>query len=80
MNIHEDINDIIEAKDENKILSTDIKNKMRRAIIYFIYKSIEKFIKGQEEHGGNLTERNLDEEVYNELIDLYWYNEANKWK
>lgn len=68
------------TKDIDKILSTDTIAKMSYSLAVFQYKAIAKFINGQKEHGGNLADRNLDEEISMEHIDLFWYNEAKAWK
>lgn len=50
------------------------------SITAFCENAIAKFIKGQLEHGGKLEDRDLDKEITLELLDLFWYNEAKKWK
>jgi hypothetical protein len=41
---------------------------------------VNKFIKGQQEHGGDIRDRKLDDELYQEQIDTFWYNAARYWK
>lgn len=70
------------------IHSIDIEGHLKEATIEHIADSltafcenaIAKFIKGQLEHGGKLEDRDLDKEITLELLDLFWYNEAKKWK
>jgi len=52
---------------------------MSTSLALFIDSAIDKFLKGQLEHGGDIRDRDLDEEIKNEHIDLFWYNEARKW-
>lgn len=68
------------TKDVDRILSQDTIDKMSYSLAVFQCKAIAKFIKGQKEHGGNLADRNLDEEISMECIDTFWYNEAKAWK
>lgn len=35
--------------------------------------SVIKYVKGQKEHGGKLTDRDCLEEAHMEIIDLSWY-------
>ena len=78
--LEDGIHCIIQEIDKKEVLSDDTIKKMETSLINFVINSTVKFIKGQKEHGGNLADRNLDEEITNETIDIYWYNEAKKWK
>lgn len=66
--------------DREHILDSVTKAKMAISLNTFVIESIEKFIKGQKEHGGNLVDRDLAKEISQETIDLFWYNEGQKWK
>lgn len=46
----------------------------------FVCKASIKYIKGQKEHGGHISDRDLDKEIDNELIDLFFYQYARKRK
>jgi len=46
----------------------------------FVKQAIGKYIRGQMEHGGNIEDRNLNHEIDQELIDLFFYHSANKRK
>ena len=74
--------DEIETVDTGKVLDEKMKADMALSLTRFTRDSIEKFIKGQIEHGhiGRLEERDLDKETYNEIIDLFFYNQAKTWK
>lgn len=39
-----------------------------------------KFDKGQLEHGGNIVDRILFDEMEKEIVDLWYYVQAAKWK
>lgn len=39
----------------------------------FVQKAARKYAKGKLEHGGRITERDLDVEIENEIIDLFHY-------
>lgn len=66
-----EVNPIIPPKAQNLLF--DILNNI-------IHDTIEKFEKGQIEHGGNLMERNLDVELHQESLDSIIYSTANKIK
>ena len=75
-----EIEKLIEILDKDNILSQLTRDKINIALTRFVEKSILKFIVGQKEHGGNLEDRNLDEEIYNEILDLHWYLTAKEWR
>lgn len=67
--IHESI--IVADKD-------DLLNLTQRVIFAselenFVFLAIQKFMKGQREHGGDLSDRDLNAEIDNEIIDLVIY-------
>lgn len=70
----------IYAKDKEEILSQQTRQQMASSLASFVDEAIEKFIKGQKEHGGNLADRNLDHEIRMETIDFFWYQSAKDWK
>jgi len=53
--------------------------QLAASLSQFCLKAITKFRVGQEEHGGDIQDRDLDEEIFNEIIDLMWYVYAKKW-
>lgn len=71
---------LIDCADKNKILSGETKENMTVALDKFVRDSVEKFIKGQTEHGGLLQDRDLDKEIQAEAIDFFWYNAAKQWR
>lgn len=76
-----DIKQLIDDLDKDNVLNKETRANMLGSLSEFVHKSIVKYIKGQKEHGGNLGSRiDLDQEIYNEQIDLFWYSEAKKWK
>ena len=67
------------ALDREGLLPIPVIDEMSGSLTQFCEAAIEKFIKGQKEHGGNITDRDLDEEVRKELLDIFWYTSAKKW-
>lgn len=55
------------------------KNLIANSLTRFVIDACEKYNKGQKEHGGNLWERQLQQEIRNELIDTFFYTEALAW-
>lgn len=53
---------------------------MRDSLHAFVLDAINKYYKGQREHGGDITDRNLYEEVRHEQIDQFWFHEAARWQ
>lgn len=45
----------------------------------FVFSAIKKFENGQKEHGGNITDRDLNLEISQEITDLFFYTRAQKW-
>lgn len=74
--------DVLERKlfTANVNLPVELKENMVISLGDFIRDSLDKYIAGQKEHGGDLRDRNLDEEIRKEQIDMFWYSEAKKWK
>jgi hypothetical protein len=70
----------IQLADKTHSLSEETRTKMAMALDYFIIDAIDKFIKGQKEHGGNIEDRDLDKEIRMEMIDSFWYQQAKLWK
>lgn len=44
----------------------------------FVVCSVDKFVKGQKEHGGDIRDRDLNREMMNEIIDLFHYLSFNQ--
>jgi hypothetical protein len=55
-------------------------DEMAVELTEFCSAAILKFFAGQKEHGGCITTRDLDKEIAQENIDLFWYIGAKKWK
>ena len=55
------------------------KRNMVISLTNFVIASVAKFNGGQIEHGGDIRDRDLKHEISQETIDLFWYNEAQKW-
>jgi len=74
------ISEYIEMIDITDAIDTQTKENMSVSLASFIEHGVTKFIAGQREHGGNITDRNLDQELRNEITDIMWYNYAKDWK
>lgn len=56
------------------------KQQMTDSLTLFVIGAIDKFMDGQEQHGGDICDRDLRAEIRDEQIDQFWYSEAEKWK
>lgn len=70
------LSNLISNKDTEDILDIETIEFMSETLATFINEAIDKFIKGQKEHGGNIKDRDLNKEINNEVIDLFWYLSA----
>lgn len=59
--------------DKDKVLTADVKKNMVNSYAVFIEQATAKFIRGQDEHGGDIRDRDLNKEMSAELIDLFFY-------
>src|SRR5438093_78183 len=78
--LHATISSLIWHRDRDKIISFKDKVHLTNSLKEFLVGSIDKFISGQQEHGGELIKRDLNVEISQEIIDLFWYNEFLKLK
>lgn len=53
---------------------------MVMSLAVFVHEAIDKYYKGQIEHGGDICDRDLKREIRQEQIDQFWFTEAEKWK
>lgn len=67
------------AQDKSKVLTLEVRDLIAQSLANFVQDAIAKFIKGQQEHGGDLRDRDLKKEIGMEHIDMFWYSEAGKW-
>lgn len=70
--------DLVQRRSEAAELSLSISEMtwMAFCLDQYVSDSIDKYIKGQKEHGGNILDRDLDHEIYMESIDRNWYEWA----
>ena len=66
--------------DYGDIIDIEERRLMASSLSVFVTKAVDKYFKGQKEHGGNITDKDLNAEIQNEITDLMWYNFANSWK
>lgn len=78
--IYQPIKFAIASADKNEVLSEERIEELAGNLTTFIEAAILKYIRGQEEHGGNISDRDLDTEILNEIIDLMHYHQARKEK
>jgi len=71
-----EINEFINSLDINHVISKEVRENMAFSLTRFLEHSIAKYIKGQEEHGGDIRDRDLAFEIEQEFYDTFWYNEA----
>jgi len=62
------------------VLSNEQRVFLASALAKFVTHATEKFIIGQKEHGGDITDRHLVAELQRELIDAWFYSEGIKKK
>jgi len=74
------VENIVREADDLNIVSEDITEQMVLSLTSFVLDAANKFVIGQQEHGGDIRSRNLNTEIKNEIIDLFWYNGAANWK
>ncbi|HTH21274.1 MAG TPA: hypothetical protein VL854_03580 [Nitrososphaeraceae archaeon] len=65
---------------DSGIITESRKQDIVDSLETFCMASMLKYIRGQKEHGDNITSRQLDAEIYNELVDIFWYTEAKQWR
>ena len=64
------------AKDDvNPVIQT----LMAESLTKFVINATYKFIRGQKEHGGDIRDKNLDQEIRQEHMDMFWYLRAQEW-
>lgn len=63
-----------------RVLSDEKVIQLTEDLATFVETAIVKYIKGQLEHGGNISDRDLDNEIDQEVIDLFFYQQARKRK
>lgn len=78
--IYKAILDHIECVDKFNDLNKENRERMATSLTRFSEQAIIKYIQGQKEHGGDITEKNLDKEIDQEIIDIFWYNNGRRWK
>lgn len=68
----------IQLPESFKSLSPENQQFVIDNIESFAYRAVDKYVKGQKEHGGNLWDRDCLAESIQENIDLFWYLAAEK--
>ena len=67
--------------DTNHDLNEEEKRFIVNSLLNFVHSATFKYIKGSIEHGGDfLHSRDHKQELYNELLDSFWYSAADKYK
>jgi hypothetical protein len=65
--------------DGESLLSPRVVELMSCSLGDFILSATDKFIAGAIVHGGDIRDRNIEKELQQELLDLFWYNAARQW-
>ena len=76
MNVAHDGNGHTEPIVTDPLVRDDVINDMTR----FVIQGTRKYLSGQLEHGGTISDRDLDNEIDQEITDLFFYHSANKRK
>ena len=64
---------IKDLDEESHCLTPETKLRLRSSLTFFIHAAIAKYIRGQNEHGGNILDRDLIAEIQAEHIDMFHY-------
>jgi hypothetical protein len=65
----------------SEIIPLTHKMQMAHALADFVIDSAYKYQRGSIEHGGVLPNtRDLHKDMRDEIMDMFWYNAATKWK
>ena len=75
----DDIRGLILEEDTEGQLTPEIREYMATSLLIFVRNSVSKFLKGQQQHGGDIRDRDLLREMSQEHIDMFWYKEAMIW-
>ncbi len=70
----------VEKLDVNGNLTSEMVSQVTEDLSEFVEFAARKYIKGQSEHGGHISERDLNIEIDQEIVDLFFYHSANKRK
>ena len=79
-NLESYIRQIIRKQGMEKHVHPFVQDEMAVNLTDFVADAIVKFMQGQLEHGGNITDRDLDHEMRMETIDTFWYGCAKEWQ
>lgn len=60
--------------DKDSVMSASQRENFASSLSMFCQDTTLKFIKGQKEHGGDIRDRNMDDEMYAEIMDLAVYS------
>lgn len=73
------IEDLFLSKPNNKCINAEDGAHLIDTLVNFVDRALDKYIKGQKEHGGSITDRDCYEDLRNELIDSIIYHSAMHW-
>lgn len=63
----------INPKNNTQVVSEEVIQNMTNSLTSFVNNSSVKFLKGQIEHGGDIRDRDLYNELAQENYDSFWY-------
>jgi hypothetical protein len=67
------IRDVIWNEDKEEVLTEEKINDLTEFYTCLIIDLATKYIAGQKEHGGNLSDRDCAKELYKEILDMAHY-------
>jgi len=79
-NLTATIRGVLTMQGAGEVLDDKEQERMAESLANFVTFSSAKYIAGQKEHGGKITDRNLLHECKMENTDLFWYLAAMEWK
>jgi hypothetical protein len=71
--IKQAIEDFLWNEDKNEVLTEEKIKDLAELYVSFVERAGQKYIRGQEEHGGNLGDRDCAKELFHELVDGVHY-------
>lgn len=70
---------IVSMADATGTIPEKRRQQMAASLADFCCHAIIKYAAGQKEHGGDILDRDLKQEMVSEHIDMFWYQSAQQW-
>lgn len=78
--VFEAISNEVESHIAADTVGAERRVQMADSLTKFVISAITKYYIGQQVHGGDICDRDLEMELRQEQIDQFWYSEAMKWR